>query len=55
MRNYRKTPNVRPYARQLDLGDLLTTRQAACIDRTRLRDFGLAIIEEHNGARVIRD
>lgn len=52
MTNYRKTPNARPWAKQLDLGDLLTSIQARCVCPTRLRDFGLAIIEEHNGARV---
>lgn len=43
MANHRKTPDYRPWARDLSSGDLLTPVQAACVDKTRLADFGFEI------------
>ena len=36
-------PEQRPWARDLDAGDLLTSDQARCIDGTRLADFGYTL------------
>jgi hypothetical protein len=44
MTDYRERLNYRPSARELDSGDWLTAKQAACIDETRLRDFGLVLV-----------
>lgn len=34
----------RPWSHTLELGDRVTSNQAAAIDSTRLRDFGLMLI-----------
>jgi len=42
--DWTRTPTHRPWARDLNRGDFLTDEQAACIQETRLADFGLRIV-----------
>lgn len=53
MTNYRKQPDSRPWAKQLDQGDQLTSEQAANVCGTRLRDFGLYLLETKAGWFVV--
>lgn len=55
MTDYRKSPDVAPWSRDLDLGDILTDAQANGIDSTRLADFGLELVTNlTGGARVVK-
>lgn len=44
MTNYTKQPDHRPWARDLDSGDILTYSQAMAVNPTRLDDFGLELV-----------
>lgn len=43
MTNYTKTPDERPWARDLSSGDRLTTIQGDCVCAVRLSDFNLQL------------
>jgi hypothetical protein len=49
MTDYRKTPDIRPWSKDLDAGDILSTSQAMGITQRRLADFGLCLSKRNNG------
>jgi hypothetical protein len=44
MTDYTRTPDTKPWSRDLNEGDLLTYWQAIAVDATRLSDFGLELV-----------
>jgi hypothetical protein len=43
--NWSATPEIRPWAKDLDYGDTLTEAQANAVCATRLRDFGYELVQ----------
>jgi hypothetical protein len=52
--NYTKTPDDRPWARDLFVGDFLTETQSNCVCHYRLSEFGMHLRPFKSGYRVER-